>query len=483
MTPIIPISSWSPDADPTTPGVLADVGNALPTNRGFAPDFAPAQSPSSPVTMSGRVYSAALLRFSTLTPCIVAATNQNLWSIYGGGAVNLNRVSGSYASTTNPTSAWRFAAFGDDALAVNASVTLQRTTSVYGTKFADVSGGPKAASIAAQSNFAMVGNTNGDSSWPYSDGWWCCALGDVTNWAPDVATQSARGRLTQTPGPIVRVIAYQNDLLFFKPTSVIRASYVGTPQIWSFTTVSTRVGLVAHDAVCEAGGILYWLAEDGFYRFNGGAIDRIASAPWRWWQTYGPFATYADWTTAVWDPVRRLVRWFYVDRDIYVGTADVALHGGIAYHPDTDRWGRFATNAAAAASSYREYVPMIDDPAQFNYVPDALCIFDVLDNKLKHWLGTAESSYLTTGDIGDDDGVYTLRRARARFISSPTTSSATHYTRMNLGDALVERETIARSDGKFDVTHSARWGRMKFQQTGMYELAGFSVDTKPGGTR
>ena len=114
------------------------------------------------------------------------------------------------------------------------------------------------------------------------DGWWCSALEDYTDWTPDVATQCTQGRLLQTPGGIIRLIAFGNYIIAFKNNSMLRGTYIGAPLVWRWDVISTSVGLVGHDAVCDAEGVLYWLAEDGFSRFAGGAPQKIASAPWRW---------------------------------------------------------------------------------------------------------------------------------------------------------------------------------------------------------
>jgi hypothetical protein len=332
----IPLLAWTPDADPTMPGVIADVTNMLPTVRGYAPDYSltPATGMGAG-TLPGRCYGAALLEFGEITPALVAGTATKLYRIVGNivgpFVTDVSRTSGgAYTAATSPTNAWRFASIDDVALAVKPGTILQATTNIYGTPFADVAGAPSGWTMAVQSGFVMIAGYS--TEWPYANGWWCSALQDYTDWTPDVATQSANGRLTQTPGEIIRVIAFQDDLIFFKGTSVIRATYVGTPTIWQFTVLSTDVGLAGHDAVTQADGILYWLGDTGFYRFNGGSIQRIASAPWSWMRedTGGTFSL--AFAQAQWDSTRRVIRWYYPAR--FGG--DV-LTRGLAYHVDTDR--------------------------------------------------------------------------------------------------------------------------------------------------
>ena len=51
MTPNQPLIQWAPDADPTQPGVIVDAEQLLPTQRGYAPDFALMQSSQFPLTI------------------------------------------------------------------------------------------------------------------------------------------------------------------------------------------------------------------------------------------------------------------------------------------------------------------------------------------------------------------------------------------------------------------------------------------------
>lgn len=482
MTPNIPLQAWAPDVDPTTPGVMTDVSSLLPTVRGYAADYAATGSGVFPgVTFSSRALSGQLCEPSgPYNPITLISTSRKIYRVEQT-LVDLSRGGGLY-TPTSISSPWRFAAFGDEIVATQSDNTFQRL-SAGGTAFVDVTGGPKARTIAVQSNFIMCASSYYDTNWPYTDGYWCSALGSSTNWTPDVATQCVRGRLTQTPGAIVRVIAFQNDLIFFKPSSVIRATYVGAPQVWQFTVLSSKIGLVGHSAVCEAEGVLYWCGYDGFYRFDGASIQRIASAPWRWMtETSVDLLLYGQHASTVWDPSRRVVRWYFMGKDPYVN-GELALNVGVAYHPDTDRWGKFSCQATVVTALNYEVLPMVNAPDTIQFTPNAPCVVDVSTNALQTYSGTPAASSFTTGDIGDDDNAYTLRRVRARFLRAPTSSSATQYTRMNLDESLVTRETIARTDGKYDLTHNARWHRVKFSQTGMYEVAGFSVDTKQGGTR
>jgi len=483
MTPNTALQAWLPDMPPTTPGAITEIENLLPTSRGYAPDGAAAIGALyNDTAFPDRCWAASLVKGASLTPVMLVTTLNKIYKVVGNTPTDISR-SGTAYTAFSVYGNWQFAALGDDIIAASKKNTLQITSNVYTTAFADVTSGPKARTIASQSDFIMLGDTADESGWPYADGWWCSALGDATDWTPDVATQCARGRLTQTPGGIIRVIAYQNDLIFFKETSVIRASYVGAPQIWAFTVLSTNVGLCGISAVTEMNGVLYWCGRDGFYRFDGASIQKIGSAPWRWLTERSYNLLYANYTTAVTDPYRNVVRFFYVEKAVYLpGGHDVALSGGVAYHPETDRWGRFSSTAACAATNHYEFFSGLDYVSLvLSY--DVPIIVDLTDAKIKTFRGTPLYSSFTTGDVGDDEQASVLRGVRTRFYMAPTTSSATHYHRMTLDATPTTGDTAVRTDGKYDFTQSARWHRIKFGQTGPYEFGGFSVDASQGGKR
>lgn len=473
MTPNIPIIAWSPDADPTQPGVLADVENMVPTRRGYAPEFALA-SPYSTTTLPAECCGANLVEFANGTGALMVATASNIYNGAGGGLVNVSRTSGAYSSAS-PDSPWQFAAWQNAVLGVHPANDMQVSTNIATTVLSNVSGAPRAATMAVNRGFVIVADLTQPAI--EADGWACSALEDYTDWTPDIATQSAAGRLTATPGRILRLISFRDYVIAFKERGVYRGTYVGgADNTWAWPAVSTEIGLLNRDAVCEAEGVLYWVGLDGFFRWAGGSIERMASAPWGWLRTLLSASLTALSAIAVFDPVRRVVRWVITTLS---GSTDRTV---LTYHVDTDRWGRATLPVQWAFQYQSAQAASLENTSLlwFRRVPGYVRSTDRV--LVAHHSSPGPSSF-TTGDIGDDDQAFALTRARARFLSAPTLSEVEHAYRMNLGDALTTGETVSRTDGKYDISHSARWHRLKFSQTGRYEVTGFSVDTPKAGKR
>lgn len=488
MTPNQPLIQWAPDADPTQPGVIVDAEQLLPTQRGYAPDFVLQQSSQFPLTIPTTPRGTGTVRMIGATfGTTLVGTASAIYCATATGLVTLTRATPAYTPVSTVRNGWRFAAFDNVALAVSLDNILQETAGPEsGVLFTDVAGAPSANCIAVQSQFVMLANFPAGGSFPYSDGYWCSAVADHTDWVLDPATFCEQDRLLETPGPILRLIAYQNEILAFKPTSILRGRFSGQPsKPWVWSVVTDTVGIAGHDAICEADdGVLYWLARDGFYSFNGGAVQRISTAPWEWLQNQIPTQWNLYTTSCGWDSVRRCVRWLYT-RNFLSEVSTESIYGGIAYHPDTGRWGPFETVAQAFVTLPYDDVPSVRSNAVVRRL-SVPAVINAFNRQIETWRGQSATSSLTTGDVGDDDIVQVLTKVRMRNMvhgRTAATVSAQHFHRMNLDETLTTGDTVFKVDGKYDFTQSARWHRIKFACIGMLEIMGFKVRVPKTGDR
>lgn len=474
VTPNIPISAWLPDVDQTVPGVLSDVYNLVPTRRGYGSEYSLEDSVLYTGTLADEALSTGTLHLADDMVVPLVGTDDGIYYLNIGSIVDRTNVT-PYNARSQQLAYWRFGAIGGVLLAAQYDNTLQYTTSIASTDFADVSGGPKAYTMAVQRGFVIVGNIK-DGSYAGAQSWLCSAQDDYTDWTPDIATGSAAGELTATPGAIIRMIAFRDYVIAFKERSFHRGQFVGfASNTWEWPVVSTTIGVVGHDAVCEVDGVLYWLSESGFYRWAGGAVDRIASAPYEWLIDNSSGYGFLQDTQAMWDPVQRVVRWVLSFPGDFTGKIV------LTYHPDTDKWGKSVLDVWRAVRLAYETVPSIsNDNPMLRAMPLA---YIGSDGKVKIASNTPGESYFTTGDVGDDNQVFDLSRARVRYFIAPTSSTAAHSTRMQLGDTPTIVATSDRVDGKYDLSESARWHRVKFTQSGRYEVSGFRVDMPKAGTR
>jgi len=477
---IQPFLGWAPDADATTPGILTDVEMFEPSQRGMK--AAPAAVATDLPALASACLGAALVTKLDGTKRLFAGTETHLYE--AGSAAWTDRSATAYATTADGR--WEFRQFGDVTIAVNGADDPQVSTS---GAFSALAAMPVAKFVETCSGFVIVANIS-DAGYPHADGWWCSALYDHTDWTPAVATQSARARLLDTPGPITAFKALGAILVAFKARSMYVGQYVGPDVIWAWQQVPGDVGAFSQGSVVSDGSALYWWGGDDFYRFDGSRPVPLRSPVKKWFQSNASPA-YLYKMLGNFDRINGLVRWYFVG----TGTEPTRC---IVFNVQAGTWGR-ADRAVEALVDYVSPLITYDSPgALTGVVYDSVLsnsydspfwlsqselpsIIDT-DHLLRSLSGVSESSSITTGDIGDDDTYSLLRRARLRYAKSPSSASLTAYYR-DTGDALTQGETTSADDGKFDVTQVARWHRLRLSFTGDTEIVGMNADVQPDGTR
>lgn len=502
MTPNIPLVSWSPDADPTQPGIVSYVKNVVPTRRGFTSEQTGVAV--SGASLGGKCYGAKTVSIGDVsdTRLTLFATAGDLFVWNGTTLTNRSRSGSSYTLVTFPGTGWRFDQFGEYTLAIQRDNKLQASSNIGTTDFSDVSAAPSAYTMCVASGFVMAANTYdlpGTNSYRYADAWWCSALRDHTGWAPDLATQCDRGRLRETPGAIIRLLSYGPDVLAFKRKSIIRGRYVNRAAdgiIWAWQTITDEVGIVGHDAVTIVDGAVYFMSERGPFVFDGAALRPIKSFPHVWFTraiAYDLTRNLDRLTQAVYDPIRKVVRWHFTRSSSVADELTAPWTGGcLTYHPDTDRWGysEHRSEWALNVPSGSAYLPEAGGPA-WPAIPatgpylarDAAAYVDASTHQLMVYEGAPDEAIVETGDVGDDELYTVLTRSRLRFLRAPTDCVGFHFHRTNLGDAMTMGDSDSRVDGKFDFSHSARWHRLRFTVRGDFEINGMQVEAKSAGTR
>ena len=503
MTPNIPLVAWDPDGDPTRPGVLVEVENLVPNARGFVSDLNTGLFNG--VVLPSKCYGGDTVTLPSGDRALLLATSSDVYAYTRVLPLTLrSRTSGgAYTQVNWPGTGWRFAQFGEQTLAIQRDNVLQATSNIGTTNFANVSGAPSAYTICVASNFVMVANTDdapAANTFRFADAWWCSALGSHSDWTPSLATQCDRGRLRETPGPILRLFAYGPDVLAFKKNSIIRGRYVNRPAdgiIWQWTTITSEIGIVGHDAVCQVGGIVYFLSDDGVYAFNGSTLRQIDSFPRMWFtrqiaNILSPSDAFLGLTQAVYDQKRGVIRWHFVE-DIYDQQFYAWKGGCLTYHVNSDRWGYSPMHACDWALRLPDGISFFVDSGTFgNGLQESLDaqesavvagFVSALNRQVRTYILATVNAVAITGDIGDDETVIAGTRARLRFLRSPAACTATHFHRMNLGDNPTTGETSTRTDGKFDFSHSARWHRLRFDITGPFEINGMRFEGAPAAKR
>lgn len=478
---------FTPDADPTLPGVLTNCAATVPSLRGLkgAPSPASTPLPALAATCTG----AAVLAKLDNTTRFFAGTATKL---YEAAATSWADVSGTVYGSSS-LARWRFTQFGDVSLASNANDTIQASNG--SGNFAAVSGAPKAAVVETVGQFVFALNTNEATFGTSPDRWWCAGIGNYTSWTPSIATQAASGRLTASPGPITAARRFGDSIVVYKGRSMYLGVYVGPPIIWSFSQIPGDIGAFSQETVVNIGTPEnpkhIFMGPDNFFLFDGAKPVPIGTNRVRV-QVYNVLLQSRFYAcAALHDRINSLVYFYYP-------VADSSLPDHcVVYNYRTDTWGQddrqieipveYVTPGityTTLGDYYATYDSLPNNTYDQAFLSSALSVPAVFDtaHTPKTLTGASASSSITTGDIGDDERFTTLQRVRPRFITKPTSASMVNYYRNNLGDSLTtDMSTSLSSSGAFDVLRDARWHRARMDFVGDWEMAIFDAEAEASG--
>jgi hypothetical protein len=483
---------YGPDRPQTTPGVLVECTNMVPSMRGMKGGPSTQDPSGISGALTGACRGAATLRKLDDSVRVIAGTSTDLYDIGGGAWVERTRASGGDYSLGSDLR-WRFAQFGDVSLAVAKSDTLQASSS---GAFADVTDAPKAGVIEVVGQFVFLGDTNEVTFGDAPNRIWWSAKGDHTDWVPAISTECATQLITSTPGKIRAIKRFGQHVVVYKLRSIHLGLYSGKPSIWNFDReISSQVGAVSNEAVADVGTPEeprhIFMGFDDFYEFNGGRPRPIGQG----WVRETVFnelnKTYMERAMSLHDRVNSLVYFFYP------AGASNNPDKCVVYNYKTQMWGRsdrtieFAFEYISTGLSYDDLGSVY---ATYADLPDVSydstiwtsgypipAVFDTSHN-LKTLDGNSTSSGFRLNDFGDDEIFSTVKRVRPRFFTAPTTGTLVNYYRNNLGDSLTTGATTTLSSGKFDLKRSARWHRMDFAFTGPVELQVLDIPLERDGS-
>lgn len=470
----VELAGFAPDVDPTTPGILTDCDNVVPSTQGLCAGNSRVSAGYS--ALSGACTGAYVAKLLGGTKRLFAGTSAALYEGSGGSWTDQS-AGGGYTGTNR----WRFCQFGDYTLATNKSQAIQ--VSPGSGAFAAIATAPKALSIFTVAGFVMALNYDNGSDVP--DGWYCSGLMDHTIWTPAVATQCANGRLVETPGAIVGGAALGSQAVAYKATSMFLGTYQGGGAIWTWQRVPGDIGCASQEAIVSVQTLHFFIGPSDFYSFDG-TVPRSIGAPVREWFFADLNRTYQDKIIGVADPARDLVYWYYPSTASASGACDSVL----IYNYRKDQWGRADASIEAAVEysygqttydglggSYSTYedLPDISYDSPFWLADSTVpAIFDTA-HTLQSLTGDPGASYWVTGAIGDQTEYTFVSRVSPRWRYTPTAGSMLNYYRDSLSDTPTGDAVALMSRNRFDCLRDARYHSFRFEFTSRVAMDGLDI--------
>lgn len=481
-----PIKGFMPDADPNTPGIITTCSNVIPFEAGMKGSPSPVDTTADALAAACR--GAVVATKLDGTRRVIAGTQTKLYELTGTTWTDRSDTGG---YTGSVESRWSFCQFGDTTIATNLVDDMQSSTS---GAFAAISGAPKAKIVvSASNNFVIAFNTVDGTFGNSPDRWWCCAQNDQTDWTPSVATLATTGRLVATEGPIRASLPLGDNVVAYKANGIYLGLFAGSPVVWQWNLASSDVGVVGQDAVCAIGGTAHFIvADDGFWLFDGTRPVPLGVGKTRKWFLDNSSATYRYLTKCIYDKQSNLVRIYFPSSGSSV--CDRCL----VFHVATQEWG-------VEEASVEAPLAYIAPGVTIDGLDDFAATIDALPNipfDSQYWLSGGQTpsyfnashqlvslngetgiSTFTTADVGDDDVVSMVSRARVRYTARPTTATASGFYKMNEGDPLIDGPTGSINDGKFDLRQSGRFHRVRVDMTGNWQATGYDVKLIAAGER
>lgn len=473
-----------PDVDPTTPGVITACDGFIPSKFGMKSAYSAVSTGADALAAACKGFAA--VRKTDGTTRIIAGTASKLYELSSTTWNDVSRASGGNYSVSS--SLWRFGQFGDITFAVNQFDTPQTSSS---GAFANLSAMPKCRVLDTANQFLLIGATNEGTFGDQPDRWWCCAIGNTSDWTPAVATQCVTGRLTDAPGEITALRTLNEFVVIYKQRALYVGTYQGPPVVWGWRLVSQDIGAWSQEAVVKAGNVHYFVGYEDFFVFDGTVPVPIGDGI-RDWFFNDLDRTYANNITGFYDRINLLVYWFYPSN----GSAGV-IDSWVAFQPSTRRWGA-GTLTIEAAGEYLSATPTYDTfgvGLTYDTLPDVgydsnywgtsspLPAVINGSHQLATLSGVSGSGSLTFGWNGDDETVTLVRRVSPRWKDVPDSATLVHTYTNVLGDTTTSDSAVTMSSGRFDFMRAASWHQEQISTVGNCELSGLNIDGAPAGTR
>jgi hypothetical protein len=500
----VPFGDWMPDTLSLNTNDAQEALNVLPRDTGYSPMAALA--PVAGLTLPMRCTGAFNYVTAADTAVLYAGTQFGLYVRQGSTFVE-SFTNGAPLGDV-PDALWRFAPYGDYIVAVHPQ-HWPRYTSANGSSPFQVVGGnpPFAKCVSRVSNFLVLGNLNevlGTEGYqPQRIRWG--AFNQINGpWDSSPYTQADFNDMPAEGGAVMGFSAFDNGTVF-QEKIISSMTYVGLPNVFQFATIEVNRGALCTGGIVTVGQLLFFIAEDGFFVWNGVNTSPIGNEKVNRYFFGRLNYAYRACITGAHDIQNKCVRWAFPTSDADGGilTETVVFYYGSStnWYNLNGKWSHSIATYDTLVSSYRlgtslddltgdldtDYPISFDDPS-FARGSELIGGFDANHN-FGYFNGPNLAATIETMDLEAPNGSRIfVNSARPIVDNSGLTVSVTAATRdQYLGSgtiygapALQERngECSLLAEGRFmrfrlDIQAGANWSHA--QGIEVWRMAGGRV--------
>lgn len=326
----LPLATFAPDMPTYSTATSSTTKNVIPFSKVVGQRGQPAQISYGPLSSITEFSSALTARcqgaYSVLDSTGNAftfcgdASKLYLLDVSGPTFTDVSQAGG--YSTAND-GFWRACLFGDTVITTNFNDPIQAYTLGSSTDFADLSvDAPRARYCAQVRDWLVVANTfDGTDGFQPQRVWWP-AINDPSTWPTRSTTTAAQllcdaQNLVGDNGWIQGVVGSlgKSDAAVFQERAVVRMQFSGAPRVFDFAVAEGVRGTPAPNSIVQIGGVVLYLAEDGFYSFDGSSSTPIGVNRVDNWffsdTTHGVDQNFFSRVVGAADPIKKCVFWAY----------------------------------------------------------------------------------------------------------------------------------------------------------------------------
>lgn len=315
----LPFGEWTPDLPTIDSGGALTAKNVIPAAKSYIPF--PSLVPFS-TSLGSRCLGGIIARDTAANSYNYAGDTSALYSLVAQSFTDATRlVGGSYSVLGDDY--WEFVNWGNTVIAVDGFVDAPQQISLGAANFVVLPGTPpKARHIATLKDFVVMGNVSDSATNVYRIRW--SAINNAQSWTVDAATLADFQDLPSEGGWVQKVLGGEYGVVL-QERSIWRMNFVGSPLIFQFDKIQDNIGAYVPQAAIRFQNLVFFLAQEGFYSFDGSQLDPIGRGKVDKFFFADLSANNINRINAAVDPQNKLVMWAYPSGSTVGGNPDKLL--------------------------------------------------------------------------------------------------------------------------------------------------------------